>query len=356
MDKIKLSKADLSALKSSPPTQSEKASVTSVSLDAGIEEVNLEGTTSEKKELEQQIDSINYSEIKEAGYKAQGVTVIDGEVVITAHKGTKDYSRIYFYDLETGEYNGMIILNNMAHVGGMSYDQVNHILYVTGEERKVNAYEYDEITAARKYFKNKKNTNVLDFNVVDMLSNDSYKISDFVLDSEIQISSGSAASTYFYDGALYISNFKGTKNGALEKYRITYNKRTRKVSAVLEQNYEVPALTQGIAVTDYKGERYLITTQSIGIALSTVTMYRLKEDSLEFVGVKPISQIGLEGIDVDENGNVIACYETGAQETDVWKIGEFIEDVSHITPSEAQLLGTSALSRGLGGIWYDLTH
>ena len=156
MDKIKLSKADLSALKSSPPTQSEKASVTSVSLDAGIEEVNLEGTTSEKKELEQQIDSINYSEIKEAGYKAQGVTVIDGEVVITAHKGTKDYSRIYFYDLETGEYNGMIILNNTAHVGGMSYDQVNHILYVTGEEGKVNAYEYDEITAARKYFKNKK--------------------------------------------------------------------------------------------------------------------------------------------------------------------------------------------------------
>lgn len=97
----------------------------------------------------------------------------------------------------------MILLNNTAHVGGMSYDQVNHILYVTGEEGKVNAYEYDEITAARKYFKNKKNTNVLDFNVVDMLSNDSYKISDFVLDSRYKFPLGVLLPLTFMMG-LYI--------------------------------------------------------------------------------------------------------------------------------------------------------
>lgn len=104
---------------------------------------NISNNVSEELEL-LSFNTLNYENIISDGYTPQGITTIDGQIFITAYKSGEN-SRIYIYDESTSEYKGKLILNNKAHVGGITYDEENGIIFVTGTKGSVNTYSYDRI-------------------------------------------------------------------------------------------------------------------------------------------------------------------------------------------------------------------
>ena len=88
--------------------------------------------------------TLEYPEIKKEGFTPQGITTVGNNYLVSAYKKGEN-SKIYIYDKVTKKLTGEIILNNRAHVGGISYDEKNNILYVAGSKGTVNIYDYNKI-------------------------------------------------------------------------------------------------------------------------------------------------------------------------------------------------------------------
>ena len=66
--------------------------------------------------------TLKYSKITTEGFTPQSITTAGSNYLVSAYKkGTN--SKIYIYDKVTKKLTGEIILNNRAHVGGISYDE-----------------------------------------------------------------------------------------------------------------------------------------------------------------------------------------------------------------------------------------
>lgn len=116
-----------------------------------VETLDLSASTSQQQNTKPlTINELNYDEIEQDGFTAQGYTIADtnshitsnGKVMITAYNKDGENSRIYIYNSQTGEFEGKIVLDNKDHVGGATFDSKNQILYVTSSEGRVNSYDY----------------------------------------------------------------------------------------------------------------------------------------------------------------------------------------------------------------------
>lgn len=305
------------------------------------------------------VKPIHYPEIDNDGFTAQGITTIDNKTFISAH-GKKN-ARLYIYDNITGDYIGYINLDQKSHVGGTTCDKDNNILYVTNGGGKYSTYDYNVI---KKIIDNKKNyeNDILKYDLksINNISKDEFseqlfnsddeeiknllknksideiydnwcnnskgkeyeKITNIIYDTHSEAIKNdinarcTASTTFFYDGLLYTCHFIGTKQGEMDILRpiyttneygdkiITYEKAT-------DELITIPPRTQGISVTDYNGKRYILFSQSIGRHNgSSITVYEVTDDG-QYInkGVKYYEENGIEGITVDENGNVTACFE-----------------------------------------------
>ena len=256
---------------------------------------------------------LNYQNIISDGYTPQGISKIDGQIFISAYK-IGERSRIYIYDDTTNAYKGVLVLNNSAHVGGISYDQENDIIFVTGSNGKVNTYSYEKIKRVinNKFIKNNNNAFTIIFSDNE---NSAYY---FQIDNDININfiegmDSKAATVYYYDDRVYVGSFEGITSGILVSYELSYDKEKNTISTSDIKCGLLPSSTQGIAITKYKDSDYLITAQSISSSKSTITVFK-REDSRYKVGRIYLDDIGLEGIDVDEKGEVIAVFENGRNE------------------------------------------
>ena len=83
-----------------------------------------------------------YQAIFNNGYTPQGITIVGNKVIISAYK-EDTYARLYIFNPDNNNFY-IVELDNKAHVGGVSYDDVNHVLLVTGSNGSVNAYNYDK--------------------------------------------------------------------------------------------------------------------------------------------------------------------------------------------------------------------
>lgn len=84
--------------------------------------------------------------------RVQGYTKAGDYYLITAYDHNHNLnSRVYIYD-KTGRCIGYIKFHNKedknAHVGGITYDEENNIVFITGKEGKVNTYKLNDITDA----------------------------------------------------------------------------------------------------------------------------------------------------------------------------------------------------------------
>ena len=258
----------------------------------------------------------DYSNIPEydANFKPQGVTRVGDYVYVSAHGWGNSNSKLYVFNSDGG-YEGYIKLDHNSHVGGITYDEENDILYVTGKDGDILAYDNRVITAAidasRGNNGDDDNPCLIDLtNIEDRELNNDIAVSCHISIKDL----GEAATTYYYDGVLYAATFNGIGEGKMRAFKteVKYVNGQKLVDYVELYTTSMPTLAQGMAVTDYEGKRYLLVSQSMGpIADSRIQVYLFDENgNKELLGFH-YCQPGIEGISVDEEGNVIGVNEFG---------------------------------------------
>lgn len=227
--------------------------------------------------------NFNYSNIYNDRFVVQGFCISRDYCMVSAYSKDKLKSRIYLYE-KSGLFNKYIELNNSAHVGGLSYDLVNDIVYVTGNKGKINAYDYSELIGGsiNEYQCNVDISNVLDGSV-------------------------SAATVYSYNNSLYVCTFSNV--GRMVKFDVVVNKKRMSVNVdKYSVVYDLPACIQGVCVFKNNDKLYYLFSQSFGKLKSIIKLY---DSNLDFVCQKVLNDIGIEGIDLDYTGNVVCVFENG---------------------------------------------
>lgn len=340
-----------------------------------IEILDLSSTLEKNKVLN--INELNYQNIEDDGYTVQGYTISDnnshitedGKVLITAYK--KGYnSRIYMYDSTTGELEARITLNTDAHVGGVTFDSKNQILYITGKNGKVSTYDYQLLNRLIKVT-SKDTDGVVQINFSnpndekdpEKGKQDLTDPSSFIIENSIDVletvnqgrlfnKQQGMDTIYYHNGAIYSSTY--TENGDLVKTEIEYERNliTGKVISIKgESNKKVGLLApavQGMAFYEDGDKTYLVTASSAKYSNSRLTLYEMSESEYPIeIGSKVISQDGLEGIYIN-NGEVSGVFEYEDQKL------QNITTIEELKESRGDGLNYAGLK--LKAVTWDLTH
>lgn len=235
----------------------------------------------DEKLLFKNIISFSYKNIYDDNYVVQGFTISRDYAMISAYNKFRAKSRIYLYE-KSGLFSKYIELDNSSHVGGISYDYINDLVYVTGSHGVINVYSYPELIGG----------------------------SLVRVESELDISKVlnekcSAATLYFYDNKLYVGTFEGYGKMVIFDISFKKNKVIILDSSVVR---ELPPAIQGIAVFRKNDNLYYLFSQSYSKLKSIIKMY---DENFNFIAQYVLKDIGLEGIDVDYTGNVCGVFENG---------------------------------------------
>lgn len=309
------------------------------------------------------INELEYNEVSQDGFTAQGYTIADtnshitsdGKVMITAYNKDGKNSRIYVYNSQTGEYEGKIVLNNKDHVGGATFDSENQILYVTGSEGKVSSYDYKALTTMINQAKD-------DFDgpyTVDMTK---YDTSIYNIENTIETKPAAEHnsitdqdgmdSVFYYDGYLYSCTYAGTGKLIRTEIEIEKDPNTQKVTNIIEKETipvgSLPSAVQGIAFCEEDGKDYLVTASSAAGMSSRLKIFEISDEGyLTDKGTKVIDHKGLEGIYIND-GSITGVFEYNEQE--LQNLGK----VTDLIGSTGGIRNDIALK--MAGTYWDITH
>lgn len=329
-----------------------------------VETLDLSASTSQQQNTKPlTINELNYDEIEQDGFTAQGYTIADtnshitsnGKVMITAYNKDGENSRIYIYNSQTGEFEGKIVLDNKDHVGGATFDSKNQILYVTSSEGKVNSYDYQIVTKMIEQAKD-------DFDgpyTVDMTKYDRsiYNIEN-TIETKSEASSNSITkqdgmdSIFYYDGYLYSCTYAGTGKLIRTEMEIEKDPRTQEVTNIIEKETttigSLPSAVQGIAFCEEDGTDYLVTASSASGMSSRLKIFEISDEgNLIDKGTKVVSHKGLEGIYIND-GSITGIFEYDEQE--LQNLGK----VTDLIGSTGGIRNDIALQAA--GTFWDVTH
>lgn len=329
-----------------------------------VETLDLSASTSQQQNTKPlTINELNYDEIEQDGFTAQGYTIADtnshitsnGKVMITAYDKGGENSRIYIYNSQTGEFEGKIVLDNKDHVGGATFDSKNQILYVTSSEGRVNSYDYQIVTKMIEQAKD-------DFDgpyTVDMTKYDRsiYNIEN-TIETKSEASSNSITkqdgmdSIFYYDGYLYSCTYAGTGKLIRTEMEIEKDPRTQEVTNIIEKETitidSLPSAVQGIAFCEEDGTDYLVTASSADNMSSRLKIFEISDEgNLIDKGTKVVSHKGLEGIYIND-GSITGIFEYDEQE--LQNLGK----VTDLIGSTGGIRNDIALQAA--GTFWDVTH
>lgn len=329
-----------------------------------VETLDLSASTSQQRNTKPlTINELNYDEIEQDGFTAQGYTIADtnshitfnGKVMITAYNKDGENSRIYIYNSQTGEFEGKVVLDNKDHVGGATFDSKNQILYVTSSEGRVNSYDYQIVTKMIEQAKD-------DFDgpyTVDMTKYDRsiYNIEN-TIETKSEASSNSITkqdgmdSIFYYDGYLYSCTYAGTGKLIRTEMKIEKDPRTQEVTNIIEKETttigSLPSAVQGIAFCEENGTNYLITASSADNMSSRLKIFEISDEgNLIDKGTKVVSHKGLEGIYIND-GSITGIFEYDEQE--LQNLGK----VTDLIGSTGGIRNDIALQAA--GTFWDVTH
>ena len=297
--------------------------------------------------------SIEYYNIRFDRFTIQSITSIEGKILISAYRKGFN-SRVYIFDLVTSKYEGMIVLDNRAHVGGISYDEDNQILFITGSNGEINSYDYKAIKELSDKYDGEY---VINFNDnIDKFGEEqlTIKIKNNINVKKID-ENAEASTIYYYNDRLYVGTFNPTNNGYLHSYKVLYDEEKREIRIVDEhtKKYRIGARIQGIGLTNIDGVEYLVCTQSLGVTKSVFLLYEIREEELVFLGRKYIDDVGLEGITINEYGTIIGVFENNDRKPIVLNIRKLISEVSD---SWLDIIPGNQFAAWVGGMVYKYTH
>ncbi len=300
------------------------------------------------------VEMFDYNNIKEEGFTPQGYTLINGNIAVTAYSKEGKNSRIYMYNGKTGKYEGYIELTNTAHVGGITYDKKENILYVTGSNGKINSYNYSIISKAIDEIK--KSSHYKGQYMINL--NDQQTNSDFRnvllsnnIDLDELINNKDAATCYYYKDKLYVSTYTGS--GSLIAYDLTVDKKKKTITAnpTIISN-DLPGAVQGIAFYHEKSQTgkekdYIVVSRSGALSRSELKKYEITDTGLsECKGTIVIEQKGLEGITITEDGMISGIFEYGNTKSLGINLSEFSNSQSSIDEK-----ATDISLKTQGNIW-----
>ena len=218
---------------------------------------------------------MNYDDIKKDLYKVQGYTKTKKDIILSAYRKGHN-SRLYIYDNKSFKLKDVFEMDHKAHVGGVTYDEKNSLVFVTGTSGKLHVYKYG-----------------------------SYKEIPNDITVE-EITPYNMATIYCFNGKLYASTF-GIRSKLIEiEYKVNKNN-IEMLSCMKIAN--LGTAVQGLAF--YKD--YLVTSISYG-KNNKSRLITYDRNNMKVLNKRNVIHSGLEGIYSDEEGNLTGVFEFGKQE------------------------------------------
>ena len=294
--------------------------------------------------------------------KIQGITKTEKYTYISVHEDASilsnkpaDLSKLYVYDNNTGRILGYINFINNAHVGGITYDKKNGIIYVTGKSGNIYPYDKEILEDAIEYtystkpeWMNYGPVFLADLSIYNRKENALFvsKKNDNPNDTseflDISSDSSNAATIYSFGDYLYITKFNATKENDLYIYKteVTTNPDTnrKEVAYTKVGQKQLPNSIQGVTVTEYNGKKYLLATSSMGpLTKSHLYTYELDDNNnLKPLGFHYIVP-GAEGIQIDPDGVVRVVSEVKTDKLSVFTMKELTTNYDKPSAKEEEL-------------------
>lgn len=196
----------------------------------------------------------------------QGLAVTEDYILTSAYCRTKEHnSVIYVLDKQTHAFIKEIVLSTKAHVGGMAYDKMNQVLWITGQGQTWAQANAITLSHLEEY----------DFH-------EAYKPITFDMSYNLYRMKRASFMTY-HDGALFVGFFTQDNASVIEKYLINadgtlYEKEDRNLKrtvgvtdpvACAVSMQVISGKVQGMAFYNNK----ILLTRSYGILPSEIQIF-----------------------------------------------------------------------------------
>lgn len=260
---------------------------------------------------------LDYNNINEDGYTPQGITYVGNKILVSAYKDGKK-SQIYVYDKDSGKAEYKIVLDNDAHVGGVTYDENNHVLLVTSNNGKVSAYDYESINTKANNIQGAtyENSTEIDLN---LSGNKNTVLNSNVNMNYNKLLTGNNSTDYnsattYYDSdtnKIYIGRF--AKEGKIVCGDVEYDKTTGTYNIKNEVTVNADSGIQGISTYHKDGNTYLVESRSYGENNTVITVRDITNgiENDAIVGSKVLDNNYGEGIFIDKSGQATVIHESG---------------------------------------------
>lgn len=242
-------------------------------------------------------EKVNY--VPQNNYVPQGIALVGDYVLTSNFDYYKDKNSMICVIDKDGKLVHKCMLDHDAHVGGIAYDEVNGLLFVTGYSGYILAYDIKDIL-----HKDKVTAKYSNINVGDGLSNYVYP----------WINSASFIS--IHNNELLVGNFSLRNTGKVKRYK--YNIVEDEIKLEYVSSFKIPDMVQGITFYKKDDKEYIIFSRSYGRDCpSVMQIFRYSEDIKNYRDEKLVSsslrlEPMLEQITSRDN-NIYALYESNAR-------------------------------------------
>ena len=252
-------------------------------------------------------ERVNY--VPQNNYVPQGIALVGDYVLTSNFDYYKDKNSMICVIDKDGKLVHKCMLDHDAHVGGIAYDEVNGLLFVTGYSGYILAYDIEDIL-----HKDKLTAKYSNINVGDGLSNYVYPWMN------------SASFISIHDNELLVGNFSLRNTGKVKRYK--YSIVEDEINLEYVSSFKIPDMVQGITFYKKDDKEYIIFSRSYGRDCpSVMQIFRYSEDIKNYRDEKLVSsslrlEPMLEQITSRDN-NIYALYESNARPYTVNQDTEF---------------------------------
>lgn len=218
----------------------------------------------------------------------QGITIYEDYTLFSSYDSTNEKnSCIFVLDKDSNIINKAYLDNN-SHVGGITYDDENDLLWVT-VNRGVSAYDINDIITKEnviaKYYDK----------VIEELNRCSF--------------------ITYYNNKLYIGTYKYCGTSTLREYSIPILNKSE-IKLTKENTFTIPSKIQGVTFLESNNQTYMILSSSYSKSENSyITVYNYNavdynylDNYLTKIECPPM----LEEICLNNNNDLLTLYESGA--------------------------------------------
>lgn len=196
----------------------------------------------------------------------QGLCYTGEYFLISSYDYSKNSNSCVYTLNSDGSIVNTAYLDNKSHVGGLSYDNENNLVWVASLDGCVSAFDFDSIL---------HNSNV------------------FPKYSDVDVGSGlinyrnpflnSISFLSVYNNHLFVGNFSLNGLGFIKEYDISIDSNTRVLTLGYVRKFSIPDKVQGVTFYNVDGLDYIIFSRSFGKNMpSILQIYKYDENILDY--------------------------------------------------------------------------